>query len=262
MGRAAGRSPSTKKRECKQPIRVGLVEHHPLAAGRLREILRRDRRLQAFDYDETQARHTVSDRNPLVVLIHLGTLPVPVLKYLGSLRPQTGQARIIALAHAFDDQQTCRLLLSGVHGFVPYEKVEKDLTRAVESVWQGCFWVNRSVLQRLVQHGRVVSPTGKGHREPFTAREKEILRLLPGRLCNKEIAAKIAINERTVRFHLANIFTKLGVHDRYSVVDMLNVMEVSAELDQAPPAASNNEPAQSSACENARFFHRRSGRTS
>jgi len=44
----------------------------------------------------------------------------------------------------------------------------------------------------------------------------ELLRL---RLCNKEISARLGISEATVKFHLKNIFNKLGVHDRHLVAE-------------------------------------------
>ena len=53
----------------------------------------------------------------------------------------------------------------------------------------------------------------------FTPRERTMLDLLQQRLPNKEIASKLAISERTVRFYLRNVFAKLGVHDRYSAAD-------------------------------------------
>jgi DNA-binding NarL/FixJ family response regulator len=54
----------------------------------------------------------------------------------------------------------------------------------------------------------------------FTPRVELVLGLLERRLGNKEIASALSISERTVRFHLANIFRKLGVHNRYSVAEV------------------------------------------
>jgi DNA-binding NarL/FixJ family response regulator len=66
------------------------------------------------------------------------------------------------------------------------------------------------------------SGLGKQKRREHSAlspRESEIVGLLQRRLSDKEIGCALGISERTVRFHLHNIFEKLGVHDRYGVVD-------------------------------------------
>ena len=52
----------------------------------------------------------------------------------------------------------------------------------------------------------------------FTERETEVLRLLQQGLSNKQIAMALGITERTVEFHLSNIFTKLGVNSRTEAV--------------------------------------------
>jgi DNA-binding NarL/FixJ family response regulator len=63
---------------------------------------------------------------------------------------------------------------------------------------------------------------GERHgKRKFTPAEQGVLALLQIRLSNKEIAAKMEISERTVKFHLGNIFRKMDLHDRYSLIDML-----------------------------------------
>ncbi|QIZ39802.1 response regulator transcription factor [Saccharopolyspora sp. ASAGF58] len=53
---------------------------------------------------------------------------------------------------------------------------------------------------------------------PLTKREREVLDQLVRGRSNREIARSLGISERTVKNHLRNIFTKLGVGDRTSAV--------------------------------------------
>jgi two-component system NarL family sensor kinase len=54
--------------------------------------------------------------------------------------------------------------------------------------------------------------------EPLTPREQEVLHLLAQGLQNKEIAAQLVISQRTVKFHVSSIMTKLGASNRIEVV--------------------------------------------
>ena len=56
--------------------------------------------------------------------------------------------------------------------------------------------------------------------EPLTPRESEVLQMLASGLGNKEIAAKLAISEHTVKFHVASILGKLGAASRTEAVSI------------------------------------------
>jgi LuxR family maltose regulon positive regulatory protein len=62
------------------------------------------------------------------------------------------------------------------------------------------------------------SPSQAAMIEPLTLREQEILELLAQRLSAKEIAQRLFISDRTVKRHVANIYDKLGVHNRREAV--------------------------------------------
>jgi len=55
--------------------------------------------------------------------------------------------------------------------------------------------------------------------EPLSDREKEVLRLLPTGLSSTEMAEELTISVNTLRTHLKNIYTKLGVHSRYEAIE-------------------------------------------
>jgi LuxR family maltose regulon positive regulatory protein len=56
--------------------------------------------------------------------------------------------------------------------------------------------------------------------EGFTWRERRIIELVKRRLSNKEISAILGVSEGTVKFHLSNIFAKLGVRDRHHMIEV------------------------------------------
>lgn len=79
----------------------------------------------------------------------------------------------------------------------------------------------------------------------FTRRESEVLQLLQQGLSNKQIAMALGITERTVEFHLSNIFTKLGVNSRTEAV-----IRLADQAIQQPSATSTGTAIRDSTVEN------------
>jgi DNA-binding NarL/FixJ family response regulator len=105
-----------------------------------------------------------------------------------------------------------------IQGFVPYSQAKRHLAPALRTLSNGHRWLPRKAFEYLAQLATHTSGTPKTAR--FTPREEAIILLLRGRLSNKEIAGRLHISERTVNFHLANVFDKLGVQDRHSVAEL------------------------------------------
>jgi DNA-binding CsgD family transcriptional regulator len=118
-------------------------------------------------------------------------------------------------------EEMCRFLALGVNGFVRYSEVVRKLRKAVEIVANGRLYVSRSVLERFVAYTRLADTAKVSG--PLTPRQKQILQLLENRCTNKEISSQLEISENTVKFHLAKIYTKLGVSDRHTAVNHMRV---------------------------------------
>jgi NarL family two-component system response regulator LiaR len=71
------------------------------------------------------------------------------------------------------------------------------------------------VLEVLDETGKPKEGAGHGI---LSGRESKVLGLVSEGLSNGEIASRLFITERTVRFHLSSIFTKLGAHNRTQAV--------------------------------------------
>jgi DNA-binding NarL/FixJ family response regulator len=67
---------------------------------------------------------------------------------------------------------------------------------------------------------RVLGAVGAPRRSPtrLTAREREVLQLLAQGLATKQIARSLGVTERTVKFHVASIFAKLGATNRAQAI--------------------------------------------
>jgi len=115
-----------------------------------------------------------------------------------------------------------RMVLMGINGYVEYEKLDEDLLSAAQVLWSGRLWMPSEILEDAVRI-RVADSAELHTRRPgaLTLREGQLLRLLRGnRFSNKELGVVLRITERTVKFHLDNIYKKTGVHDRFALVDL------------------------------------------
>jgi len=87
--------------------------------------------------------------------------------------------------------------------------------KAIEEVTEGSIWAPRRLLSKLIDRLLKASDTGRAVATPqLTERECEVLELIMLARSNREIAAELGIEERTVRAHLARLMRKAGVDNR------------------------------------------------
>lgn len=135
-----------------------------------------------------------------------------------SLRVRFPEAKFLILGTELPHGEQCHTLL-GADGFIMYSEAEGNLLTACRTLRGGHLWLPREALEYFARMARDLR-SEEGKSLPFTCRETEVVAMLSEGLSNKEIASNIGISESTVKFHIANIFGKLGAHDRRSAVEI------------------------------------------
>ncbi len=122
----------------------------------------------------------------------------------------------ILACSAYDDDECVRgMLNAGAVGYVLKEESPEGIVKAVRAAARGERWFSQAVAARITQWLRAE----KSESPNLTERELAVLRLLAQGKSNKQITDELCITERTLRFHLRNIYSKLGVHsDREAMV--------------------------------------------
>ena len=195
--------------------RICVVEQNHLAARYLLEILAKQTTLHAVTLEDLIA-HKPSERVAQVFIVDRKGIDLSLRECLDVLRERHPNARFVILDEEQTLEQIAGLLALGVHGFVSYAQVDKQLSQAVDRISQGELCFSSSVLEAYAQRSIASlnnvnqSPTGQA----ITQRESQILELVKRRLSNKEIGAVLNIQESTVKFHLSNVFSKLRVSRR------------------------------------------------
>jgi DNA-binding NarL/FixJ family response regulator len=207
------------------------VEFHPLAAKYLKAMLRAMGSFRLLAYNEILQDFEGQGTAPSVAVIDCGVLQGSPDAYVASLRARVENGKILLIGPAIGDAELCRLILLGIRGYVRYEHVGQYLKRAIDAVWRGRLWIPTHVLEQFADYVASLTQRKQG-RNTFTPREKLIVDALGKKLSNKEIADELRISLRTVKFHLENVFSKLGVHDRHSVAKLASSQHM-AELFEA-----------------------------
>ncbi len=122
-----------------------------------------------------------------------------------AIRAVSPQARFIVLTTFDGDEDIYRALQAGAKGYLLKGMNADELTDAIRTVHAGRTRIPTVVAERLAER---VSGT------ELTAREHEVLRLIVQGYSNKEIGNQLHISEATVKTHINNLLSKLGVSDR------------------------------------------------
>jgi DNA-binding NarL/FixJ family response regulator len=137
------------------------------------------------------------------------------------------EARLIVAGEKFSEVEALSLLRLGVRGLVSYKEARDRLGDAVRSVAGGGYWVPRAWLGKFVDSvvagkggSGMAAPLGRvaGARARMSRREQQVLDGLLENLANKEIASRLNISERTVKFHVSNLLSKFGVRRRADLI--------------------------------------------
>ncbi len=140
---------------------------------------------------------------------------------LGNVLERYAGARLLVVGDKLKETDSYSLLRQGAKGILSYAEAREQLPLALAQVAAGGIWVPRPVLSRFVdsilgstqgRRLRVESPN------ELSRREQEVLSGLLENLANKEVADRLHISERTVKFHVSNLLQKFGVRRRADLI--------------------------------------------
>ena len=202
-------------------LAVQLLSSHPVLTSVVERVFSRCRDLcvRVLPPALTEAHASVGSEEPLLFLLDACSLRTDLGPLAARCRAQSPGSKFLALLPpGFAVAEEIRLFYWGIDGFLELHKNwQSELPKAVQSVLQGQPWVRREVLLAFVNHANSLLSTQSLRGHFLTAREGQVLQLLCRRLTNKEISSALGISERTAKFHVSNILSKLQRDDRRSL---------------------------------------------
>ena len=196
------------------PIRVLIVDDHPVVRDGLRGILTSDPEFDVVGEaaDGAEALAGARAAEPDVILMDLRMPGVGGVAAIRSLAEADIPARVLVLTTYDSDSDVVPALEAGATGYLLKDAPREELVRAIRAAARGEAVLAPSVASRLVSQLRAPEQA------TLSDRELEVLRLVAQGETNRGVAARLFISDATVKTHLLHIYTKLDVNDRAAAV--------------------------------------------
>jgi DNA-binding NarL/FixJ family response regulator len=192
------------------PLRVVIADDHPLVVEGLHGLVdgEPDIDVVATATDGERALDAVRRFTPDLLIIDLEMPYMGGLACLRQIRSEDLNVRVLVLS-AFSDAHTLREAIeNGADGFALKTGAPEATLAAIRQVANGQL-VFPQAARRWLADSQNRAPA-----DQLTEREEEVLKLLAGGASNAHIATGLGLSESTVKFHLRNLFAKLGVTNR------------------------------------------------
>ena len=199
-------------------IRILLVDDHAVVRSGLSKFLmvNKDLELVAEASDGAEALQLAGLHQPDVILMDLMMPGMDGITATRLIHQKFPQIKIIALTSFSEQNMVQGALQAGATGYLQKNVTAADLGNAIRSAHVGRMTLSPEAVQVLANAGTQTHIQGN----ELTERERDVLKGMVDGLNNNEIAEKLVISLGTVKFHISNIFQKLGVDSRVEAVKM------------------------------------------
>src|SRR6266540_1031813 len=174
-------------------IRIVLTDDHPVVRSGIRQLLEKTSDIVVVGEasDGAEALRLVNELSPDVLLLDMEMPSETGVQVARQLHATRSPVRILALSAYDDEQYIVGLLACGAAGYLTKEAALETIAEAVRGVAHGEEgWLSRRAAAQVAAWGWT----------------------------NDHIAEVLSISERTVRFHLTNVYNKLGVTSRGAAI--------------------------------------------
>ncbi|HLG42132.1 MAG TPA: response regulator transcription factor [Planctomycetota bacterium] len=202
------RTPVTFKASSRKPIRVLIVDDHPVVRAGIRASLRRDERMvlvgEAGSGEE--AARVAGENRVDVILMDVSLPDMSGHAAAARIRSAAPSAKVVFLTMSGDRASIQRAIESGAAGYVLKSTAPTEIVRAIHAAQAGGVYFSEGVQ-------RALRDSDAAREGALTPREGEVLARIAAGLSNKGIASKLGIGVRTVETHREHIMEKLGIHN-------------------------------------------------
>ena len=195
-------------------IRIGLVAGEPIRAAGLASIFERSgeegkHRLVPVPGTVTELLTGVPPEY-IVVDLHEST-GFETVETIHRMHPEI---RLIVIGPLGDDELVLSAIMAGARAYLDPTAGPEVVHCAIEAVTAGSIWAPRRLLSRLIDRLLLVPESSPSSSSQLTLRERQVMELILSARSNREIAAELGLEERTVKSYVGRLMRKAGADNR------------------------------------------------
>lgn len=198
-----------------QQIRVLLVDDHEMVRIGLAAVLGTEDGIEVVGEagNGLEGLRLAREYKPDVVLMDLVMEGLDGIETTRRLLEEQPECRVIVLTSFVDDEKMYPVIEAGAFSYLLKTSRASEIADAIRAATRGQAVLESQVAFKMMNRLRKPQATSQPH-EDLTDREMEVLKLIALGKSNQEIADDLFIGIKTVKYHLTNLFSKLGVEDR------------------------------------------------
>lgn len=199
-------------------IRIAVADDHPVVRDGLIAMLETQPDIEIVGSAATgvDALTLVTRADPDVLLLDLEMPGLDGVAVLRQLHSDGARVRVIVFTVFDTDERIIAAVEAGAAGYLLKGAPRADVFSAVRVVAGGGSLLAPLAASAVLR--RVRGETTSSPAPSLTPRERDVLEHVARGLGNKQIAVQLGISERTVKFHVSSVFTKLGANNRAEAV--------------------------------------------
>jgi len=195
------------------PIRILIADDHGVVAEGLKHVVESqgDMQVVAIVGDGREAVRVAKEQTPDVVLMDLSMPELNGADATRAILERDSHCKVIVLSMYVEREYVRRALKAGASGYVVKRSAAKEVVDAIRAVHAGQRYLSPRVADVVIDD---YAGDAKGDLlEKLSAREREVLQLLAEGRTGAEIAARLALSQKTVETYRARLVEKLGIRD-------------------------------------------------
>jgi DNA-binding NarL/FixJ family response regulator len=202
-------------------VRVLIADDNRLMLEGFRRALDRveDIEIAGVTHSGTEALALIERRRPDVVALELGLRTADGRICLEAIREQYPAVKVVVLSAAASQEVIRTALAAGACAFITKNVNPLDIPSAIRQAHEGCVY-------NILAAGS--GPDDALRDAGLTAREITMLKSLARGMSNRAISQELWVTEQTVKFHLGNLYRKLGVPNRLAAASYAHRLGVGA----------------------------------